>query len=210
MPNVKPSAASFSLISFSDFLPKLRYLSRADAQLNFIHAHVEQLLELGLLVILLGLGFLELDGVLVVADEDIKMVLQDGRGLGEGVVRRKAAIRPDFKNEPVVVGALAHAGGFHSVTHAPHWREQRVNRDHADGLVDFFVFVTRTKATADFDLHLHFEFFLFVERADKLAGVDQFNVLIELDVGGGHRPLLMRREHQGLLLPGVGLEFDFL
>ena len=138
------------------------------------------------------------------------MVLQDGRGLGQRVVRREAAIRPDFENQPVVVGALAHAGGFHGVTHALHRREQRVNRDHADGLVDFFVFVTRTKATADFDFHLHFEFLPFVERADKLAGVDQFNVLIEQDVGGGHRPLFVCREHQCLLLAGVGLEFDFL
>ena len=120
MPRDKTEACSLSLISLSDFLPKLRYLSiscfglhrqladggdvgvvqavgGADAQLDFVDAHVEQLLELGLLVVLLVDDFFELDGVLVVADEDIEMMLQNGGGLGQRVIRRDAAVGPDSR-----------------------------------------------------------------------------------------------------------------
>ena len=72
---------------------------RADAELDFVDAHVEQLLELGLFFVLLVGDFFEFDGVLVVADEDIEMMLQNGGGLVSASSGRDAAIGPDFENE---------------------------------------------------------------------------------------------------------------
>ncbi len=43
-----------------------------------------------------------------------------------------------------------------------------------------------------------------------LVGVDQFDVLVELDVGGGDFALLVDGEQQGLRLAGVRLEHDLL
>ena len=45
-------------------------------------------------------------------------MLEDGRGLGEGVIGRDAAVRPDFEEETVIIGALADAGVFDGVADA--------------------------------------------------------------------------------------------
>src|SRR5688572_30651963 len=99
----------------------------ADAQLNFVHAHVQQFLELGALVVLLVGCFFELDGVLVVTDEHVEMMLQNGRGLSQSVIRRDAAVRPNFDQQTIVIRALADAGALHTVTHARDGREERVD-----------------------------------------------------------------------------------
>ena len=46
-----------------------------------------------------------------------------------------------------------------------------------------------TEAAADLHRQFHLELLLLVERADVLVGIDQFDVLVELDVGGGDRRL---------------------
>ena len=61
-----------------------------------------------------------------------------------------------------------------------------------------------TEAAADLDVELHLEFFLLVERADVLVGIDQFDVLVELDVGGGDRAFLVDGEQQRLRRRGCG------
>ena len=62
-------------------------------------------------------GFLKLNGFLIVIHEYIEVMLEDGAGLSEGVIGFDAAVGPDFQLEAVVVGALAHAGVFHVVAH---------------------------------------------------------------------------------------------
>src|SRR5665213_2986363 len=119
MPSARPSAVNLSLISFSDFLPKLRYLS-------------------------------------------ISCSL--------------------FKaNWPTVVM-----------------------------LALFKQFAARTETAADFHGQLHLKFFLFVEGADVLVGIDQFNVLVQLNVAGGHDAFLAGRQQKHLLVARVRLELDLL
>ena len=43
-----------------------------------------------------------------------------------------------------------------------------------------------------------------------LVGIDQLNVLVGLDVGGGDGAFLVDREQQGLFVAAVRLELDFL
>jgi hypothetical protein len=91
-----------------------------------------------------------------------------------------------------------------------HRRKERINRDDTDGLIGFLVFVTRHKSAADLDLQFQLEFFLFIERADVLVGVHQFDILVQLDVRGGHRAFFVRREQQRLGITRVRLEQDLL
>jgi hypothetical protein len=62
---------------------------RADAQFDFVDAHVEQLLHLRLLVVLLVGGFLEFNRVLVVTDKHVEVMRQNRRGLRERVIGRE-------------------------------------------------------------------------------------------------------------------------
>ena len=176
----------------------------ANAQLNLVDAHVQQLLELGFLVILLVRRFFKFHRVLVVADKHIKVMRQNGRRLGQRVIGRDAAVGPDFEHQAVIVGAVADARGFHGVTHAGDRREQRVNGHNANGLAGLFVFVAGAETASDLDGQFHLKFLLLVQRADELVGIDQLNILVELDVGGGDRALLVDGQQQRTVHRGYG------
>ena len=230
MPSDRLSDCNFSLISFSDFLPKLRYLEHpsllglqreladrgdvrvvqaiggADAELDFVDTHVQQFLELGLLVVLLVGGFFKFHRVLVVADKYIEVMRQNRRGLGQRVVRRNPPVRPDFQDQAVIIRAVADARGFHRITHPGHRREQRVNRHNANRLAGLLVFIAGAETAANFDREFHLKFFLLVQRANVLGGVDQFNVLVQLNIGGGNHTFLVNGKQQGLLIARVRFE----
>jgi len=93
------------LISLSDFLPKLRYLSiswlglhrqfadggdvgvvkavgSADGQFDLVDRHVEQLAELVLLLADLALLAFELVALVADGSNTVEMMLEDGGGLG--------------------------------------------------------------------------------------------------------------------------------
>jgi len=76
--------------------------------------------------------------------------------------------------------------------------KNRVDRDHANGLIDLLVFVTRAESAAHLDLNLHLELLLLVESADVLLRIDQFNILVELDVRGSHCAFLVGGKEQDL------------
>ena len=160
--------------------------------------------------LLLVRRFLEFDRVLVVADEHVEVMAENRGGLEQGVVGRDAAVGPDFEDQAVVIGALADAGVFDGVTHAGHGREEGVDRNDADGLIGFLVLVARRETAADFDFQFHLEFLLLVERADVLVGIDQFVILDELDVGGGHFAFLVHGERELARFVIGRLEFHLL
>jgi hypothetical protein len=70
------------------------------------------------------------------------------------------------------------------------------------------VFITRQEAAADFQLELHFEFLLLVERAEVLVRIHQLDVLVQLDIRGGHCAFLVDRQQQGLGIARVRFEQD--
>ena len=72
--------------------------------------------------------------------------------------------------------------------------KDRIDRDHADGLIGALVFVAGGKTAADSDFEFHLELVLPVERADELLRVDEFEILIGLDVPGGHHAFFVDDE----------------
>jgi hypothetical protein len=71
------------------------------------------------------------------------MMLQDRRGLLERVVGRDASIRPDLKDELVVIGDLPNARRFDGVLDELNRREERIDRNDADRLFLLLVCSTR-------------------------------------------------------------------
>src|SRR6185437_3289247 len=149
MPNVNPSAASFSLISLSDFLPKLRYLSIsasvfiASCPTVVMFALFRQLAARTLNSISLTLilsSFLSLDfssSCLVSASSNSTAFLSYPTNTSRCCCK------------------MADACGFHRVTHACDRREQGINGNHTDELVHLFVLVSGAEAAADLDFELH-------------------------------------------------------
>ena len=74
-------------LSHSGDIGIIQTVGRTNAQLNFVDAHVEKFLHPRLLVILLINNFFEFNGVFIVTHEDIQVMLKDGRGLRQGIIR---------------------------------------------------------------------------------------------------------------------------
>ena len=68
--------------------------------------------------------------------------------------------------------------------------------DDADGLIGLLVFVAGAKPRPTLHFEFHLEFLLLVERADVLLRVDEFEVLVELDVAGGDFAFLVDGEQK--------------
>ena len=102
---------------------------KLDAELDLIHAHVEQLLELYVLFAHTGRRFVELDHVFVEVDENIEVMAQNRGGLEQRVLWGQSPVGPDFEDEFVIIGALTNAGIFDRVFHARDRRKNGIDWD---------------------------------------------------------------------------------
>jgi len=71
------------------------------------------------------------------------MMAKDRGGLEQRLVGRQPAIGPHFQDQFVVIGALADACVFHRVLYLPDGREERIDRDDADGLLGHALYIQR-------------------------------------------------------------------
>ena len=105
------------------------------------------------------------------AVEHVEVVLEDGGGLLEGIVRRDAAVGPDLEDQLVVIGDLADTGVLDRTAGQAHGAEKGIDRDDADRLVFLLVCLARAVAAAGLDLDLGFERARLVERASRCSGL---------------------------------------
>src|ERR1051325_1284948 len=163
----------------------------ADREFEFIDVHLKDLpdpCEFGILLehLLSRLGF---D---VEAEEELDVVFEDVRALRKRIVGCDRSVRLDFENEFFVIRLLPHPGRLHVKLHVPDRSEDRVDRDHAGGLIGELVLLRRHVALAAADAELHFERGARVQGDDMLVRIEDFDFRVRLlDVGGGHilRPL---------------------
>ena len=153
--SVRPRSSSFCLTSSRLFWPKLVMLSRSSSVLVsssptvLIWARLRQLRgrsdrsrssigrsrsgerggDVGDLA--------ELEALRLVAQvgDEVDQRAQRGAGRGERLARRDRTVGLDVEDEAVVVGALLDAGRLDLEHHAADRREDRVDRDDADGAV---------------------------------------------------------------------------
>src|SRR3954465_7227758 len=100
-------------------------------------------------------------------------------------VRRGGAVGLDVEGGLVVVGALADARRLDRVRDAAHGREDRVDRDDADGLVGRLVVLGGAVAAAAADREVQLELRPLVERGDVDVRVEDLDARGQIDVLGG-------------------------
>ena len=132
---------------------------------------------------------------------------QNRRSLQESIVRLDSPVCPDVEDHFVKVSHLAETGRPDFILHAGNRREDRINRNHADGSALAFIFIASLEPPAHLNLDLGIEFHLFIEGADDLVLIDDFVDIIFLDVAGGNYALFfdLEAEDAGLFLMGLKL-----
>ena len=147
------------------------------------------------------LAELEALGLVAHVGDERHEVAQRGAGRGERLARRDRTVGLDVEDEPVVVGGLLDAGGLDRERHPAHRREDRVDRDDADGR-RALVALGRHVAAALLDGEVDGEAALGVERGDVQVGVEDLDVGGGLDVAGGDVARAAHVEAQGDRLVG--------
>ena len=184
-------------------------IGRAHTELDLVHTHVEQLLELDVFFAHASRCLVELDYFFVVVHKDIEVVPQNRRRLEQCVIRRQTSVGPDFENELVVIGALTDPGVFDGILDTRDRRKNRIDRDNSDSLIGTLIFLAGGEATTDAHIKLGIKFMFFVESADHLLRVEHFKTLNGLDVAGGHFAFLVHDERKFLRLVILTVHFEF-
>src|SRR3954452_22336645 len=127
-----------------------------------------------------------LDAVLV--GEDREAGDQDLRGLAQRGLRVDRPVRLDVQRELVEVRALADTRLLDAVGDAADRAEDRVDRDHADGLIRRLVLLRRTVATAAADRQVELQLRLLVERRDVRVRVEDLDPGRQIDVARSDLP----------------------
>ena len=108
--------------------------------------------------------------------EQLQLVLQDARSIGDGIFRRDRTVGFDGEVQLVKVQFLTNAGIVDLVGNLTDRRIERVDRDQADRRIGRTVGNSRYIALADIDGQFHVQRRAFVEVADHQIRVHDFDV----------------------------------
>src|SRR5277367_2400674 len=149
-------------------------------------------------------------GGLFEIDEDAHEVFYQLGGQADRVLRSDGAVGPDFDHELFVVGHLTETCGFDRVVDLADRRVDGVHRDVADGQVFVVVAVGGYVAAAILYAHFDLELATFAYRGDVDALVEDGEVGVFFDLGGGYWPGSFHVEIDALGQVGVELDGDLL
>ena len=91
----------------------------------------------------------------------------------------------DVERQLVEVGLLPDPGLLDVIGDSPHGREDRVDRDHADGLIGRLVLLRGPVAATATDGQIHLELGLLLERGDVGVRIEDLDARGQVDVLGG-------------------------
>ena len=142
--------------------------------------------------------------------EDVELVLQDARGIGQRIVRRDRAVGLDLQRELVVVEDLPFAGILDLVGNLAHRRIEAVDRDEPDRRVLRTVAVGGDIALAGIDGELHADLGALVEMAEHQLRIEDHDVADGLDVARGDDARTLLLHHHALGAIALHLDGDVL
>ena len=121
------------------------------------------------------------------------MIAEEIGGEADGFLRRDGAVGPHFEDELVVVGHLADARAFDVIVHAADRRMDRVDGDVAERQIAVGVAVGDLVAAAALETRFELERAFLRQRGDVRRRIEDLDVGVLLEVGGGDdaRPLLL-------------------
>src|SRR5690606_41373368 len=137
------------------------------------------------------------------------LVHQDAGRLAQRFSTRNHAVGLDVQHQLVRVGTLFDTGAFHGIAHATYGAVRSVQDDTANGMGAVLgqrTHVARHIAAAFLDLDLHFNLAGFGQVADDVVGIDDLDVVRQLDVAGHDRAGAILAQHQGYFVAIVQLE----
>src|SRR5438876_1731790 len=164
----------------------LQAVERAHRQVELLDRCVHQPVLAGLLAAQVLLVPLD---VVAELHEQVEVLREQLSRVADRLLGRHRAVRPDLDDQPVVIGRLADTGLLNDEVRLLHRGEDRVDRDHADGLALALVALSRDITLAPLDVQLHPQVALGGQRADVEVGVHDLDVRGGLDV----RPAHLRR-----------------
>ena len=138
------------------------------------------------------------------------MVLDQLGGEADGVLRSDGAVGPDFEHQLFVIGHLAETRGFDRVVDLAHRRVDRIHGDVADGQILVEVAVGAHVAAAVLDAHFELQLAAFADGGDVDGLVEDGEIGVFFDHGGGDHAGIFGVERDGLGLIGVQLQRNLL
>src|SRR5690606_35321612 len=117
----------------------------------------------------------------------------------------------DVQHQLVQVGTLFHTGAFDRVADTAHRAVRRIEENTADGVsavVGQGAHVAGHIATALFHLDLHFQLAGISQGRDHVIGIDDLDVVRQLDVAGQHHALGLLAQYPRDLFATAQLDHD--
>src|SRR5690606_20881884 len=145
--------------------------------------------------------------------EDRNLVHEDAGRLAHRFFGRDNAVGLDVQHQLVQVGTLFDTGAFNRVADTAHGAVRCVKHDAAYGVrtvIGQGTHVAGHIAAALLDLDLHFQLAGFGQGGNDVIGVDDFNVVRQLDVAGQNDAGALLAQHQSDFLAVMQLEYDTL
>src|SRR5690606_8408505 len=183
----------------------LEAVSRTNGQFQVIHRTQQNRIDLVFLLDHYRLA------VALEVDECSQLLLQDSRGATDRLVGIQGAVGFEIDNQLVQVGALFDTSVLDHISHATHRAERGVELKTADTAAFILIALTRISrlvATAASDLELHVDRAIGRQVGDQVIAIDDFDIVIQLDIGSGNRARALLHQAQGHFITAVQLDGD--
>src|SRR5690606_30082308 len=144
-------------------------------------------------------------------DKCSQLLLQDSRSTTDRLFGIQGAVGFKIDDQLVEVGTLLNTSVFDHISHATNRAEGGVELKTANTAALIFIVLTRISrlvTTAASDLELHVDRTVGRQIGDQVIAIDDFDIVIQLDIGSGNSARALLHQAQGHFITAVQLDGD--